>query len=114
MSTTTTIPQYLRAAYHCLAGETHEETRVKTYLSQIELKNGEIKYDAFAISATQQLVDLKTGNVPDKACDFRKAFAFIADKQFTILVVLDYQHRIKEAPAYRPLKDLFPTLKDNH
>jgi MoxR-like ATPase len=100
------LKHYVNAAFPAVAVTTAEEERfIAQTLEEFPDRA------AFVVSAAGQLRDARTGAVADGQCAFGKAFAFIAQKEESFLFVLDFQHVVRNAPAYRALKDVLPTLK---
>jgi hypothetical protein len=89
-----------------VAVNTHEEARfsravVKAFANR----------SVYGISAVGGLRDLKTGTVPQADANFVKAIQFVAGRTDSILLVFDLQHILHNAPIYRALKDVMPSLK---
>lgn len=106
------IKDYKRAAFSCVAVETHEEDRLLRHvLTEVKSGKGEL-FPVYSISATGGLMDRRANECVDKAANYGKAIAFAATTPGIIVLIYDYQHIIKNAGAYRTLKDAFPALKD--
>jgi len=66
----------------------------------------------FSISSAQQLkTHFADGRTQADSCAFSRAFDMIADAEEQILLVHDFQHIVKNGPAYRSLLDCVPALK---
>ena len=96
---------YKNAAFPCVAVETSEEERLLRNI--LSIKDTEV----FAINALGGLRNCKTGDSTDGQAQFGKAFKWISAQSGAILVVYDFQHVVRNAVAYRSLKDCFADLK---
>lgn len=100
------LHSYIGAAFPAVAIETFEEERFTSALL----------YDfpskpVFALSASGGLRDLRSGLTTDAQANFSRAFAFLAERSDTLLLVFDWQHVARNAMAYRALKDGFNEFK---
>jgi SpoVK/Ycf46/Vps4 family AAA+-type ATPase len=108
----TTIKDYKRAAFPCVAVETHEEDRLLRHvLTEVKSGKGE-EFPIYSISASGGLMDRRANGCIDKAANYSKAISFAASNPGIIMLIYDYQHIIRNAGAYRALKDAFGALKD--
>ena len=101
------LKAYSAAAYAAVAIATPDEDRV---ISQIIREFPEAK-NLWVISAVGGLRDVRTEAPVDDRAQYPQAFAKVSQSEDSILIVLDYQHLIKNAGAYRQLRQAFPALK---
>lgn len=99
------ILRYHAAAVPAVAVETVEEERLETELLE------SCDHGVWRTSAGGQLFNLRAATAISSDGGFNRAFAQIADEPDTLLVVHDFQHVVKNAAAYRQLKDILPRLK---
>src|ERR1041384_2031555 len=101
------IQKYQDAAFPAVAITTCEEERLERLIIEESDSNRKIA----SISATGGLKDIRRQVLLDDKADFRKAFAWASKSERNILIVYDFQHVIRNAGAYRSLKDHFAGLK---
>lgn len=115
----TTLKHYLGCSYPLVAIETNEEDRFIADVVSFTASKGFEDIKVACISATNRLVDVTKskkvsgGTEIDGASSFAKAFAHAGKTKNTWLIVMDFQHIIGNAAAYRALKDQIPNLKRN-
>lgn len=100
------LVHYSSAGYPAVCINTQDEDRAIASIVR-EFPN----HTVLRIGAVSGLADVKTGQVLDERGSYPSAFARIAAKPDHLLVVLDYQHIIKNAQAYRTLRDTLPRVK---
>lgn len=107
------IRQYKRAGYPAIALETLEPDRIAKDLRVLYPDRS-----IFTIAATGGLRQLPIADNPaaapasvDPTATYPKAFAAFAQQEKAFLIVLDFQHIIANAGAYRPLLDSLPAIK---
>lgn len=101
------IRGYQAAGYPAVAILTEDEERTIA----VVLSDSEKAQNVFCIGAVGGLRDLRTSKVIDEQCVYQKAFARLSSSEDTVLVVQDYRHIIRNAAAYRMLKNIFPACK---
>lgn len=108
------ITKYRRAGYPAVCVETLEPLRTVDALRaaypdrsvyQIAAAGGLKRYQPPTDANPYPLA------VEDATCTFPKAFAQLATIEQAFLIVLDFQHVINNAPAYRPLLDAMDAMK---
>lgn len=100
------LESYFRAGFPCVAVSTVEEVRFTR-----SVVDSFADIDVWRIAAVGGVVDVRADGVIDATAQYAKAFGMLATREDTILIVLDFQHIIANAGAYRALKDHFPALK---
>jgi hypothetical protein len=103
------IQRYHDAGFPAVAITTSEEERLERLIVEELGQNCKIA----SVSATGGLRDVRAQALLDDKADYRKAFAWASKAQDNVLIVYDFQHVIRNAGAYRSLKDQFPALKAN-
>jgi hypothetical protein len=93
------IVAHRNAGYPALAVQTVEEERLCAALI--------VAIDApiWRIAAVGGLRDLRSGASIDDRATYASAFARASQQRDVVLVVVDYQHVVRNAGAYRPLRD---------
>jgi ATP-dependent 26S proteasome regulatory subunit len=106
-NTQITIADYANAGYSAIAIATADEDRsIANVVRMLDYKADIVK-----IAATGGLIDART-NIPlnDKAA-YNSALSLAASKDDAVLILLDYQHIIRNAAAYRSLRDALIAAK---
>ena len=108
------ITSYIQAAFPAVCVETVEEQRFIDEL-RTSIASASDTYHIYQIDARSHLYEWRNSMpiATDGRCDYGKAFELVADKQFAILIALDWQHICHNANAYRKLKSQFDKLKAN-
>jgi hypothetical protein len=101
------IKSYSAAAYPAVAIATPDEDRA---IAQI-LADFADRAAIWTIAAVGGLRDARTRATIDERAQYPQAFARAAGQDDALLLVLDYQHVIRNAGAYRQLRQAFPALK---
>lgn len=102
------LKAYSAAAYPAVAVSTPDEERVT---AQIIRDFPDMKA-IWILAACGGLRDARTGATVENA-QYPQAIVKAANQQDTILILLDYQHVIRNASGYRQLRLAFPALKAN-
>jgi hypothetical protein len=100
------LKSYSAAAYAAVAIATPDEDRA---ISQVlaDFPDRQI----WTIAAVGGLRDARTRAVVDERAQYPQALARVAGADDAVLIVLDYQHLIRNAAAYRQLRLSFPACK---
>lgn len=107
------VAHYIAAGYAAIAVETVEEERFTRALldgAEGTMPPGRAWAQTLLVSASGQRDLARPGQSPT-AVGFADAFAAAAAQGDTLLVVLDAQHILRNAPIYRRLRDVLPTLR---
>ena len=100
------LSTYAAAGYPAVAVATADEDRaISAVLEQFPERH------IYMIAATAGLIDARTGQAVDPQAGYPQAFARAAKDAEAILVVLDYQHIVRNAAAYRTLRRVLPACK---
>jgi len=100
------LKRYRAAGYPAIAIETYEEQRIIAAALAAWPDRA-----IMTIAAAGGLMDARSGKSIDPQATYPKAIAGAAGKDGTVLVMLDYQHIVANAAAYRPLLAALPQLK---
>lgn len=100
------ITKYKKAGYPALAIETFEDQRFAEGILA-EFQDREI----FLIAATGGLRDLRQQKTADPQSNYSKALAFMCQQEDSFLLMLDFQHIVGNAQAYRNLLDAVTLCK---
>jgi hypothetical protein len=103
---------YANGGFPAIAIATQDENRAMSSVASA-LSSGGYKTNLWIISATGGLRDLRTKAAIDPAASYAVAFDRTANTPKTLLIVLDFQHVIKNAPMYRALLNALPRCKSN-
>lgn len=115
----TTLKHYLGCSYPLVAIESNEEDRFIADTVSFTTSKGFEEIKVITISATNKLTDVTKskkvfgGAVIEDQSSFAKAFTYAGTHKNHWLIVMDFQHIINNAAAYRALKDQIPNLKRN-
>jgi hypothetical protein len=104
--TKTTLKHYAAAGYGAVAIATADEDRA---IAQIIADFPQ--RPVYRIAAAGGLTDARTTQNVDERANYQTAFVRAANKEREIIAVLDFQHIIKNAGAYRSLRDALPLVK---
>ena len=110
-STQSTITSYAAAGYPAVAIATADEDRtIANVLSKLNRPN------AWRIAASGGMLEASTGRMVDDKGNYASALQKMRSLKATegdkcVLFMLDYQHVIKNAAAYRTLRDAMNTVK---
>lgn len=116
LQTQTTLEDFLRCSYPAVAVETHEESRLMTFLLDLTKQKPFTKLQIATVSASGKILSVKAAS-GDRATaqigegGYPGAFKYAAEKEDVLMLALDFQHIIKNGGAYRGLKDRFEELK---
>lgn len=100
------IRPYVAAAFPAVAVTTHEEDRFTRSVVDT-FPNRQV----VTIAASGGLRDARTGQPLEPSMSYNNALAWLAEQPDSILIVLDFQHVIRNAGAYRALKTGFAAYK---
>jgi hypothetical protein len=103
------IRRYNDAGFPAVAIATAEEERLQRLIAEDLPPESKV----CSISSTGGLRDVRSGQLLDDKADYRKAFSWAGKAKDNILICYDFQHVIRNAGAYRALKDQFPAMKAN-
>ena len=101
-----TLKHYAAAGCPAVAIETADEDRI---IASVIATLGTDR-PIYRIASTGGLVDAITGIALDEKASYPLAFSRVT-KARSVLIVLDLQHIIKNAAAYRTLRDILPRVK---
>jgi hypothetical protein len=100
------LRHYAAAGYPAVALATADEDRAITQIIS-DFPQREI----YRIAALGGLQDARTGKLINEKCSYPEAFQFAGARPRRLLIVLDFQHAIKNPGAYRALRDALPACK---
>ncbi len=105
------LKPYWEAAYPAVCVSTFEDNRVAE-----TLKSFDDKSPVWQIAAVGGLKDFRTGATikSEDEAGYGEAFEAISNQKRGFLIVLDFQHMIKNAAAYRSLLASFASCKSNN
>jgi hypothetical protein len=100
------LSTYAAAGYPAVAMATADEDRaISAVLHQFPDR------PIFMVAATAGLIDARTGQAVEPGAGYPQAFAKCAKEAEAVLIVLDYQHIVRNAAAYRVLRRMLPAVK---
>ena len=108
MQTTAQLARYADAGYPCVAVSTSDEDRAIQAISALRPTA-----PCLRIAAVGGLLDARNGAVLDKAANFQSAFNRASQTTDAVLIVLDFQHVIRNAGSYRSLRDSLNAVKEH-
>src|SRR3990167_6454931 len=101
-----TLRHYAAAGYAAVAIATSDEDRaVASVIAAFP------KRLVMRVAAIGGVIDARTGDIIAEKEQYPAAFGRAANTPQSVLIMLDFQHSIKQPAPYRILRDILPRLK---